>query len=406
MDKDTIKQAVAEALASTESDYIRDQIKEQVSDAVSKINPAPTKEEEAVNAAAQKNEFKSYGEFLTAVAKAKITGKIDNRLTYLDKTGQIAQKALSEGTDSAGGFLVPQIYRAELLQVGIENAIIRPNGAFVLPMTTDSMLIPRIQDTAHTSTLFGGIAAYWTAEAATMTASNPTFGQVNLIAKELTGYTQASNVLLADSAIALEALLKRMFGESWAWFEDQAFIQGDGSGKPLGILNAPCLVEVTRQDTDYVCVKDILNIYSRMLPGSRDRAVWIMNHEVLPALLYTIMENVQTGSANATAATPMFLKNIVDPIAKTIFGRPYFVTEKMSALGDAGDIGFFDLGYYLIGDRQAITIDASEHVAFTTNQMTWRFVLRVDGQPWLSSAITPYKGSATLSPFVTLSSAS
>lgn len=406
LNKEEITQAVTEALAKTEVPRIREMIQEQIQETVSKINPAPTKEEQAVNEAVKTKKFSKFGEFLTAIARSKMTGHIDDRLTYIDAKGNITQKALSEGTDSAGGFLVEEIFQAELRQVGLENTIIRPNGAVVLPMTSDSLIFPKIQDTTHASSLYGGVIAYWTTEAATMTASQPVFGQDKLTAKELTGYTQASNNLLADSAITLEVLLKKMFGEAWAWFEDLAFIQGTGSGQPLGILNADCLVQVTRQDTDYVCIKDILNMYSRMLPSSRDRAVWIMNHEVLPALLFTVMENVETGSTSQTSFHPMFLKNIVDPVAKTILGRPYFVTEKMSAKGDAGDIGFFDLGYYLIGDRQALTIDASEHVAFTTNQMTWRFVLRVDGQPWLSSAITPYKGTATLSPFVTLSSTS
>jgi HK97 family phage major capsid protein len=312
---------------------------------------------------------------------------------------------MSEGTDSAGGFLVFDEQRAELLQIGLEKSIIRPNGAMVVPMISDTLLYPRLNDTSHASSVFGGCVAYWTAEATTMTTSQPTFGQTMLQAKDLTGYTQVSNNLINDSAISLEPFLKRAFGETWAWYEDLAFIRGTGSGQPLGILNSGALATVARQDTDWVTILDILKMYSQMLPGSHDRAIWIMNPEVFPAILNLNAENVQAVD-KATSFHPMFLRNIVDPVAKTILGRPYFITEKMSALGDAGDIGFFDLSFYLIGDRQPLTIDVSEHVAFTSNQIAWRFVLRVDGQPWLASAITPYKGTATLSPFVTLSATS
>jgi HK97 family phage major capsid protein len=96
----------------------------------------------------------------------------------------------------------------------------------------------------------------------------------------------------------------------------------------------------------------------------------------------------------------------VKRVPQELFGRPVFLTEKMAALGSAGDIGFFDLSYYIIGDRQTLTIDASTHVYFTYNKTAWRFVIRVDGQPWLNSPITPKNGTATLSPFAILSSTS
>jgi HK97 family phage major capsid protein len=74
----------------------------------------------------------------------------------------------------------------------------------------------------------------------------------------------------------------------------------------------------------------------------------------------------------------------------------------MQALGTAGDIGYFDFRYYLIGDRQPITIDASTHVAFTTDETAWRFVLRVAGQCWPQTALTMRRGGTTQSPFVIL----
>jgi len=398
-----IAKTTAEQLAPTISERIKEELKAQLAEITSKVKPS--KEDEEIQKEIKDNKFKSFGEFMTSIYRLRKGGEADNRLRYIDKHGRInaVEKALAEGTDSAGGFLVPEIFQAELFQLALENSLVEPNGAMVVPMTSDTLLYPRVNDTTHASSVFGGIVAYWTAEAATMTASQPAFGQVRLQANELTGYTQVSNVLMQDSAISLEPFLKRAFAEAWAWYRDLAFIRGTGSGQPLGILNAGALVSVTRQDTDEVFIQDIINLYSRMLPASRDRAVWFMNHEVLGQLMRMV-------SANATPAATkerlVFIGNVVDPIKKTIFGRPYFVTEKMSALGDAGDIGFFDLSYYLIGNRQPLTIDVSEHVAFTSNQIAWRFVTRVDGQPWLASAITPYKGTATLSPFVTLSATS
>ena len=89
----------------------------------------------------------------------------------------------------------------------------------------------------------------------------------------------------------------------------------------------------------------------------------------------------------------------------TILGKKWFVTEKVPTLGTSGDIGLYDLSYYIIGDRQDQRVDASPHVRFTTDETAWRFVERVDWQTMVDSPFTPYNGGATLSPFVQLSSA-
>ncbi len=78
----------------------------------------------------------------------------------------------------------------------------------------------------------------------------------------------------------------------------------------------------------------------------------------------------------------------------------------MSAGGTVGDRGFFDLGNYIIGDRQPLTIDVSNQVYWTTGYVAFKFTERVDGQPMIASALTPYKGTNTLSPFVTLAETS
>jgi HK97 family phage major capsid protein len=109
---------------------------------------------------------------------------------------------------------------------------------------------------------------------------------------------------------------------------------------------------------------------------------------------------------NAYGAQLVWQQNVYDPIKSQIFGRPVIFTEKMSAQGTVGDIGCFDLSKYIIGQRQGLTIDLSNQVYWTTGHIAFRFTERVDGQPMVASAITPYKGSATLSPFVNLAETS
>lgn len=323
--------------------------------------------------------WKSFGEFLFTVKD----NPRDSRL----KAG------LVEGTDSLGGFVVPEIMSNQLLMDTIEASIVR-KFATKFTMTSDTLLVPKIVDTTHAAGLFGGAVAYWTEEAGSATAKEPTFGQVKLIAHKLMGYTYASNELLADFAAGLEQVLRKIWAGTLTWYEEYAFLQGNGVGQPLGILNSGALLSVNRSAANTIALADLAAIWARMFPQSHDRAVWIANPAVLPQLL-------------PLATTSLTWLSVDQGVAQTppakLLGRPLYFSEKVPTLGTAGDIGLYDLSYYLISDRKQFQVSASEHTRFTTDETAWRFVERVDGQPWVDSAFTPKNGSS-LSPFVTLHS--
>jgi HK97 family phage major capsid protein len=333
--------------------------------------------------------FEKMADFFTAAWGETISRKgVDARL-----------KALNESSGDQGGFLVPEQFRAELLRLALEASVVR-GRATVIPMGGQTIRMPTVRDTSHSSTVYGGISGQWVAEAGSVsgTTNEPTFGQVALTAKKLTGYTRVSNELMADSAIALEAALRTMFSEGIAYFEDDAFIAGSGAGQPVGVLNAAALVSVakeTGQAATTVVWENIIKMFSRMHPASLGRAVWYCNPDILPQLA-TMSLTVGTGGA------PVWLANGVNGAPPTLLGRPIIYTEKAETLGTAGDIVFSDFSKYLIGDRQALEITSSMHDRFTNDQTTWRFIHRVDGRPWIDSAITPRNGSNTLSPFVAL----
>lgn len=307
-------------------------------------------------------------------------------------------KVLGEGQGDQGGFLVPEEFRATLLSLALETAIVRPR-ATVIPMSTPKIRIPTIRDTTHATTVFGGVQAYWTPESGSITASEPTFGQTVLDAKKLAGYTSSGNELIRDSAVSLEALLNFLFSNAISYFEDDAFINGVGAGQPVGILNADALVSVakeTGQTATTIVWENIVKMFSRMLPSSLGRGVWVANNDAIPQL-YTMSLSVGTGGA------PIFVQSGSASAPSTLLGRPIVFTEKAQTLGTAGDIYFVDFTYYLIGDRQSMEVASSEHVRFQNDETAWRIIQRVDGRPWLESALTPRSGSAnTLSPFVSL----
>jgi len=307
--------------------------------------------------------------------------------------------AFSSTVPSEGGFLVPETLRSELLRVSLETSIVRPR-ARVVPMETLRVPFPAIDSTSNVSSVFGGIVGYWTEEAAALTASQASFGRVVLDAKKLTAYTEVPNELIADSLISFQAFMDEIFPEALGFYEDLAFINGTGVGEPLGFLKGSGLVTVTENAANVVKFEDVVAMYSRMLPSSLGRAVWVASIDVFPQLAAMVVPG-------GAAPNAVWLSNgqVVEGPPMSILGRPVIFTEKVPKLGTTGALSFVDFGFYLLGDRQVMSAMSSPHFKFSNDVTAYRIVERVDGRPWLQSAITPKNSSATLSAYVTLLSA-
>ncbi len=136
-------------------------------------------------------------------------------------------------------------------------------------------------------------------------------------------------------------------------------------------------------------------MWSKLLPVSWGKAIWVFSPSVVPQLL-----QLKDGANRA-----IFI-SIDAGITKapnwSLLGRPALPTEKVPALGTKGDLMLVDPSFYVIGDRMQVEIAASEHVNFLKNQMTWRVVERIDGQPWMDKAVTLQDATTQVSPFVVL----
>jgi HK97 family phage major capsid protein len=341
-------------------------------------------------------EFASSGEFFRGVhAMSKTSGGGEELRAKMARI----QNAYQSIVPADGGFLIPEVLRAQLLQTALEEAIVRPR-AFNVPMESLRVALPTIDATTNVGSIMGGMVAYWTEEGAAMTESTAKFGQVQLEAKTLTGYAEVPNQLMADSIISFSAFIETAWPKAIAWFEDLAFLVGSGAGEPLGLIGANNLGAIAvaaqaGQQTNTILWENIVNMYARMLPSSLNNAVWIASPDTFPELA-TMALSVGTGGS------AVWLGNGADKPPVTILGRPVIFTEKISRLGTRGDIVFADLSYYLVGDRQVMTAESSEHFRFNQNKTAFRIVERVDGRPWLQSAITPSNSGPTLSPFVEL----
>lgn len=317
-----------------------------------------------------------------------------DKASWLSKSAQ-QHKDLLEQTGAGGGFLVPIEFRPQLLGVLYENNPIR-DRANVVPMSRRQIQYPVLDQTgtaAGATRQHGGIVASWTEEAGQKAETQPAFRQINLVAHKLVCYTEVSDELLADEAVGLVSMFTGQMGFSGAirWEEEWTFLRGTGAGQPLGVLNAAATITWPRAAAGAIGIVDIFNMLAH---HHGDNPTWHITRAAMPQLL----------ALNGPAANPsyVFIPNARDGAPGTLFGFPIFYTEKLPTLGTAGDILLADWSYYLIGDRQATTIDSSMHFRFQHDLTAWRAVHRVDGQPWLSTPITLADGATQISPFVIL----
>jgi HK97 family phage major capsid protein len=349
--------------------------------------------------------FNSIGEYCRAIREEARPTSARDRDLLLNKLSNVREFMNSFGSEDpgAGGFLIPEVLRSELMQLALEDSIVR-SRATVIPMSTLSVPIPAVDDTSHLSSVMGGVQFYWAEESSALVESQATFNRVTLTAKKLAGFFRVPNELLND-APAFSAFFDSQVPKGLAWFEDKAFMTEDGVGAPLGFINAPAMVQVPKQSgqsTGTIVWENVVQMYSQMLPTSHQNAVWICSFDAFPQLA-TMALSVGTGGGPVWIGGPNQPGSAMPPV--TILGRPVIFTEKIGPLSTAGDINYVDLSYYLIGDRQAVEVAASEHAFFQNDQTAYRLIERVDGRPWIQQPLQPANGSSNLlSPFVQLAS--
>lgn len=306
------------------------------------------------------------------------------------------KKDMSEQTGAAGGFLVPAEFNETMMSVAAESSLVR-SRATIIRMRRREISLPvlsQVGTTAGVPHWFGGMQFYWEEEGAEKTETDPEFRKVNLVAHKLIGYTRASDELVDDSAISLSDFLAGPMGMAGgiAWMEDFAFLRGSGAGQPLGILNSAATISVPRQQSNIaVGYEDLVNMIANFLPGSK--GVWIASQSLMASLL----------TMNGPTGNPSYLWGSAQTgVPNTLLGFPIVWSEKSPVAGQAGDIALADFRYYLIGDRQATTVETTKFDRWRFDQTSWRAVHRVDGQPWLSAPLTYQDGTTQVSPFVML----
>jgi len=292
-------------------------------------------------------------------------------------------KALQESDDTAGGFLVPEEFQAEVIRFATEAAIVRPK-ARVIPMKSNVLTLPKLD---QSNFKFAGIEINWEGdEGETKEESQPKFGRVTLKVGKMIGLCPVSDDLLQDSAVNLANFLVSIFGEAIAYEEDKRFMVGNGMKKPLGFVN--CGTSVPRATADKIQYEDLKDMMAALPAWADAGAIWITTKAGLHQIM-DIKSGIYTGAAvDQTEGFPLFLPgfNIAGGVPTTVFGYPMALTDKLPAVGVKGDIVLVNLSAYYIGDRGGLAVASSIHDRFRQDETVFRFVKRVDGQCALSNA--------------------
>lgn len=399
--EDTIK--IIDEMENIDKEVDRMELEERMTVTLQKAKESrkPVQRPNPYDMTGEKKGFRSLGEFLQAVYTASVSPRVDARLRFetFPNAEFRAASGIQEGVPSDGGFLVQTDIAQDLFQLVFQTGVLASKCKRVpISGNSNSMKINAIAETSRaTGSRLGGVRAYWLNEAGTKTSSKPTFRQIELNLKKLIGLCYATDEMLQDAA-SLGAIIRDGFGSEFGFQTDDAIINGTGVGMPLGILNSGCLVtqaKDTAQTATTFTGTNAINMWSRMLSPSKPNSIWLCNTDVVPQLMGMYLGT--TAPLTYVYVPPGGLS--AAPYG-TLLGRTVLEIEQCQTLGTKGDVYLADFSNYIIGEKGGIATDTSIHVKFTTDETAFRFVMRLDGQPTLASAITPFKGSNTLSPFV------
>lgn len=357
-----------------------------------------------VPAAAKSEEkpFKNFGSFLVATAEAAkrgdLTGQTDKRLAYGKAAGA------NETIPSEGGFLVQEDFSYALLKLAHETGAIM-SRVTEIPISSNSnaLKLPIIDETSRArGSRWGGVRAYWLDEGEQKVDSKPKFGAISLALNKLAALGYATDELLQDSS-AIERIMLQAFAEEIRFEVEDSIINGNGAGKPLGILNSGAVITVAKETSQAggtITFTNLVSMLDRLPVRSRRNAVWLVADSQVETSLYSL-------TLPGSAGYPIYLPpgqagTPGNATFGTLLGRPVIPVEYLPALGTVGDIMLVDLSEYITITKGGIQSAESMHVRFIYDEMTFRLVYRIDGQPAWRQPVTTANGATTKSPFVAL----
>ena len=278
--------------------------------------------------------------------------------------------ALQIGTDSEGGYLVPDEFEHTLVQA-LEDENIFRQMAKIIQTSSGDRKIPVVASKGTAS---------WIDEEGAFTESDDAFGQVSIGAYKLGTLIKVSEELLNDSVFDLESYISTEFARRIGAKEEEAFFTGNGTGKPLGILATTGGAEtgVTSAAATAVTADEPFDLFYSLMAPYRKNAFGVLNDSTVKAIRKLKDQNGQyLWQPSMVAGTP-----------DTILGRPVKTSAYMPALAAGSkSIAFGDFGYYWIADRQGRSFKRLNELYAANGQVGFLASQRVDGKLILPEAI-------------------
>ena len=278
--------------------------------------------------------------------------------------------ALQEGTDSEGGYLVPDEYERTLVEALEEENVFR-QLAKVIRTSSGDRKIPVVATKGTAS---------WIDEEGAYTESDDSFGQVSIGAYKVGTMIKVSEELLNDSVFDLESYIAKEFARRIGAKEEEAFFTGDGSGKPLGILAATGGAEtgVTAASSTAVTADELMDLFYSLKSPYRKKAVWVLNDSTIKAVC----------KLKDSTGQYLWQPSLVAGTPDTLLGRPVKTSAYMPVIAaGAKTIAFGDFSYYWIADRQGRSFKRLNELYAANGQVGFLGSQRVDGKLVLSEAV-------------------
>jgi len=308
-----------------------------------------------------------------------------------------------------GGLLLQGETAIELITNGFNNSAILARTANRDIGTSQFVELIGIEETSRANgSRGGGVRVYTDNELTLMIQSKTKFDKIRIEPKRLTGLYYASDEILMNAPL-LQGEMSELFNLEFGFKGQDLVINGTGAGEAMGLLNAPALVTVAKengQGAKTILFENLIKMKSRIMLRNRASLVWIANQDIEPQL-FTLSLPVGTGGSVMPVYIPT--ANQTGEIAGTLLGVPIIFVEQCATLGTLGDIILADWSTYWTANKGGIESANSIHLKFDYNQTTFRFRTWFDGQPRLKNAILPYKANANsdrVSPFVALAARS
>lgn len=278
--------------------------------------------------------------------------------------------ALQEGTDSEGGYLVPDEFEHTLVEALEEENIFR-KLAHVINTASGDRKIPVVATKGTAS---------WVDEEGSITESDDSFTQVSIGAYKLGTLIKVSNELLHDSVFDLEKYISKEFARRIGTKEEDSFFNGDGDGKPVGIFHTTggAQVGVTTASTSAITADEIIDLFYSLGAPYRKKAVWVVNDATVKSI-----RKLKDGNGNY-----LWQPALTSDTPDTLLGRPVYTSSAVPTIASGKKvIAFGDFNYYWIADRQGRVFKKLSELYATTDQTGFVATQRVDGKLILPEAI-------------------